>query len=865
MCLKRATHYLTLWLIIWLTGSAHAQIDSTSASGAEQRTRIQIASEPDYPPYCIVNENGQAAGFSVDLFKASAAAVGLDVDIRIGMWNKIKQDLARGRIDALPLVGRTPEREPLFDFTFPYMSLHGAIFVRKGTTNIQSVEDLKGKEIIVMKGDNAEEFVRRENVSDKIITTFTFEAAFRKLAAGNHDAVITQRVMGLQLLDEMNIKSIIPLDIPLDQFRQDFCFAVQQGDAELLSRLSEGLSIVVANGTFDELHRQWFSPAIKKQLSFKDILIIALYILIPSLIIYTVVLVILLRSQVKNKTADLRQEISEREKTEQQLQKQHILLKEMEKVTKVGGWEYDAATGQISWTDGVYAIYEVSPSEFDPSDKDQDITFYPDKDRELLDQAFQRALDHAEPYDLELRFNTGRGVAKWVRTIGKPQIKDGKVIRLYGNILDITDRKLAEEKILETQRQMSTLLGNLPGMAYRCKNVAEWTMEFVSNGCERLTGYTAEDIVNDTKVAYAELIHPDDRDMVWNEVQQALQNRQQFELEYRIRTREKKEKWVWERGTGVFAEHGEVTLIEGFISDITVRKHALDELVTLKNALENKVTERTAELEDKVHQLDKSKKAMLYMVEDLNNTTRELEQRQKELETANKELEAFSYSVSHDLRAPLRAITGFSRILYDEYHEQLDDAAQELINDIVNNSVHMSHLIDDLLKFSRMSRAGITKQLINMNHLFEQSFEELTANSTHDDIEFNVHDLPQGYGDYKLIKQVVMNLLSNAIKFTGKIDSPVITIEGKKKNGQCVYSVSDNGAGFDDKYVHKLFGVFQRLHDRDEFEGTGVGLAIIQRIITRHGGTVRAQGKTGQGATFYFTLPNMEKPEPTKG
>ena len=172
-----------------------------------QNKTIEIAAEPDYPPYCFIDENGNPKGFSIELFMESAKAVGLDVKIQIGVWSIIKEDLAEGEIDALPLVGRTPEREEFYDFTLPYLTLHGAIFVKEGTHDIKSINDLKNKKIVVMKGDNAEEFVRREYISNHIYTTNTFSEAFNKLAAGEFDAVLTQRVMGLKLLETMGLNS----------------------------------------------------------------------------------------------------------------------------------------------------------------------------------------------------------------------------------------------------------------------------------------------------------------------------------------------------------------------------------------------------------------------------------------------------------------------------------------------------------------------------------------------------------------------------------------------------------------------------------------------------------------------------------
>ena len=216
---------------------------------------IYTASEPDYPPFCIVDKNGEADGFSVDLFKASAYSMGLNIEFKVDIWSRIKKELADGKIDALPLVGRSIEREKIYDFTFPYHTLHGAVFVRKGTKGISTLNDLSSKEIIVMKGDNAEEYVHRENLSSAIISTDTFEEAFRLLSNGEYDAVIVQRLMGLQLLKILEIDNIIPLTIELSGFSQDFSFAVQDGNEDLLSKLNEGLVVVIANGTYDELYK----------------------------------------------------------------------------------------------------------------------------------------------------------------------------------------------------------------------------------------------------------------------------------------------------------------------------------------------------------------------------------------------------------------------------------------------------------------------------------------------------------------------------------------------------------------------------------------------------------------------------------
>jgi len=223
------------------------------------------------------------------------------------------------------------------------------------------------------------------------------------------------------------------------------------------------------------------------------------------------------------------------------------------------------------------------------------------------------------------------------------------------------------------------------------------------------------------------------------------------------------------------------------------------------------------------------------------------------LEAANTELEAFSYSVSHDLRAPLRAIDGFSRILEEDYSETFDDEGRRLLGVVRRNTQKMGVLIDDLLTFSRLGRKELARTPIVMGDMARSAFDELGPPAR--EATLRVSDIPPAVGDPAMVRQVFANLLSNALKFAGKNGGAVIEVGGHDGAGENTYFVKDNGVGFDMKYADKLFGVFQRLHSNEEFEGTGVGLAIVQRVVYRHGGRVWAEGESGAGATFYFTLP----------
>ena len=233
-----------------------------------------------------------------------------------------------------------------------------------------------------------------------------------------------------------------------------------------------------------------------------------------------------------------------------------------------------------------------------------------------------------------------------------------------------------------------------------------------------------------------------------------------------------------------------------------------------------------------------------------------LVERAVELEAANKELEAFAYSVSHDLRAPLRHVAGYAELLQKQASYVLDDKSRRYLKTILESAKRMGDLIDDLLSFSRIGRAETNKAVVNLEQLVAQVVAELGQQTNEREISWKIGPLPVCHGDRSMLKVVVVNLLSNAVKFTRirpRAEIEIGCADGREN--QVELFVRDNGAGFDMQYVNKLFGVFQRLHPPEEFEGTGIGLATVQRIIHRHGGEVRAEGAVGQGATFYFSLP----------
>ncbi len=345
-------------------------------------------------------------------------------------------------------------------------------------------------------------------------------------------------------------------------------------------------------------------------------------------------------------------------------------------------------------------------------------------------------------------------------------------------------------------------------------------LNWVAGAFESITGYTLEEYIE--KGGWRATLHPEDLDQDSRDLEKLKRNQQ---VVTDLRTFAKNGELVWVR---VYAQPiieqptQKLTGIYGAVQNITKQKLA-----------EEEVRKINAELEQRI------------------------EQRTEQLLTLNKELEAFSYSISHDLRAPLRAVNGFTQILMDEYAINLDQEGNRICSLICEAAQDMGHLIDDLLSFSRLSRVELCTSAIDMKTLVNSVYYELTDEKMRSRVDFTNHIQKGCHGDPSMIRQVWMNLISNALKFSANRNKAKITVESKEENGYMRYTISDNGAGFDMKYANKLFGVFQRLHSTKEFEGNGVGLAIIQRIIHKHCGRVWATGKVDKGATFSFSLPML--------
>ena len=392
---------------------------------------------------------------------------------------------------------------------------------------------------------------------------------------------------------------------------------------------------------------------------------------------------------------------------------------------------------------------------------------------------------------------------------------EGEQSGVIGIAIDITERKQVEAELRTSEARYRALVQSQIDLISRYR--PDTTLTFVNEAYCKFYGKRPEELIGQS---YLTMVAPEFHPQALKETENFVKDPRPISGEYLNYRWDGQECWIHWILQGIVDENGRLFEIQATGRDITPLKQAQEEIRRLNEQLEQRVIERTAQLA-----------------------------------AANKELEAFSYTVSHDLRAPLRAIDGYTGILVEDYQDALDAEGRRVCAVIRNEAGRMSQLIDDLLAFSRLGRTTVQPTHIDMEQLVQSVFSELTTAESRQRLDFRRGDLPPAIGDPTLIRQVWVNLLANALKFSAKRDRAVIEAGSRQEAGETVYYVRDNGAGFDMCYAGKLFDVFQRLHSQDEFEGTGVGLAIVQRVIHRHGGRVWAEAEMDRGAIFYFTLP----------
>ena len=427
---------------------------------------LSSASELDYPPFALVLDDGSADGFSVELLAAVTKAVGLRIEFRVGPWYEIKQALIDGDLDVLPFVSYSKKRDEVLDFSASYLRLHGTVFVREGNNSIRSEADLKGKELLAMRGDIAHEYAVRHNLTSKLILTKSYEEAMRLLSSGKHDAVIMLHLVGFQLLNKSGISNVVsitsfqetnlkPDAAPLSGYEQKFCFAVQEGGKELLARLNEGLAIVNANGTYDNLYNKWFGPILPRpQVSWTRMLKYLASIIVPILIVGAIGGIWYLKRQVASKTQYLREEIEERKRAENAIQKSEAKFRKLFNVAAIPLCYVDNQGNVIDLNRKFTEVFGYTKADI-PTLDDWWHSAYPDPEyRQWVFDTWQTALGQAEennidiaPIEYQIRCKNGQ-----VRSV----VISGGTFEdhFLATFVDMTERKKVEEELDRSNKEL---------------------------------------------------------------------------------------------------------------------------------------------------------------------------------------------------------------------------------------------------------------------------------------------------------------------------------------------------------------------------------------------------------------------------
>jgi len=412
----------------------------------------------------------------------------------------------------------------------------------------------------------------------------------------------------------------------------------------------------------------------------------------------------------------------------------------------------------------------------------------------------------------ELKNKTKDGSYYWVETTIVPFLDlQGIPYQYVASRADITARKETEERLEKSLKEISDYKYALDESSIVAITDQRGIINYSNSNFSKISQYTSEELLGtDDRIINPEYHSKEFIRRLW----ETMADGKIWTGELKNRAKDNSFYWVDITIVPFLNKHGKPYQYIAIAADITVRKLVEEENRKLNEDLEERVKQRT------------------------------------------EEMEAFSYSISHDLRAPLRAVNGFARILEEDYNELFDDEGKRLLSVVQENAKKMGTLIDDLLAFSRLGRKEINKSVIDMTALAKNALAELKT-SMNFQATIEIDNLHPVKADNVLMNQVWINLLSNAIKYSGNNLNAAVKIKSERQNGEIIYSVSDNGVGFDMLYAHKLFGVFQRLHSQEDFEGTGVGLALVNRILTKQGGKIWAEAEVGKGACFYFSLPGQ--------
>lgn len=498
-------------------------------------------------------------------------------------------------------------------------------------------------------------------------------------------------------------------------------------------------------------------------------------------------------------------DVTDRKNAEHELKLRQERMRLALEAGRMGLFDNDLVHDVLVWSDELFPMLGYA-ERFSPSRMHWFDRVHPE-DRKSVHEALTQTSAGNRNVRIEFRIVWPDRSIHWLESLICYEFEAEKLTRIFGIVTDIDERKKAEAAIRESEDRFRRIADDSPVMLWMCD--AEFRDIYFNLGWHAFTGTKSGEVF---EPGWGNLVHPEDRYTVLEAFRQTAVRREIWRKEYRLRRHDGQYRWILDHGLPRSSSTGEFLGYIGSIVEIHDRKLAQEDL-------EQRIGERT-----------------------------EL------LVAANKELEGFTYTVAHDLRAPLRAITSNSRILLEDYEQELPEDAQQLLNRQASAATRMGVLIDDLLEFSRIGRSDMKRGAYDLAVISKQALSDAKSETGVEDVEFRCPDSIPVSADSQLIQLVLVNLFSNALKFRSPDREPVIELFETRVDDERVFGVRDNGLGFEQTYAERVFLPFERLVRNDDYPGTGIGLANVARIVKRHDGKVWAESSLGEGATFYFTL-----------
>ena len=848
---------LYLLIACMLSGCSQA----TQAVKPAAMQSIRVVMDNNYPPYTFLDNNGSLQGIIIDQWRLWEKKTGIKVEISAMDWGTALQRMEAGEFDVIDTLFYNDTRAKIYDFSRAYARLDVPIFFLQSISGITDASSLEGFPVAVKRGDAAIDFLRSQGV-DQILEYPSYEAIIQAARDKHVIVFVVDKPPALYYLYKLGIYNQFNQSQPL--YSGEFHRAVLKGNAQILQTVEQGFAMI-SQQEYDAIDEVWLGQRTIDPLIWQWIRIVGGG--IALLLILLLVWSYSLRRTVGKRTADLNQAMLDVSASE---------MKYRQLVANVPGVVFRCAN-DANWTilyisAGVTDLLGYPATDFLNKPVSDLLRLVRGKDPKSLLRSIQQDLQNSGMFTADFPITTAAGRVLWVTTRGQAVINpEGEMQWVDGLALDITERTRAETALRESEanlhslekeaRRMSELMASLTHISMSL-SLAQTTDDLFRMAVEasiRQLGFDRMGIwlLDDSNPGFAygtfgvdeagnirderHRYHKMDpafmeREMVWGKL--PVINSPQVELMNDTKDC---------IGVGDVAA---VPLWDGH----SVKGHIfVDNLIHHQpiDPQQREALSLFAQVVGQLYSIKKGEEAVRGLNAELEQR---VQQRTAQLEASYAEMQSFSYSISHDLRAPLRSLNSFSQFMEEEYGNSLDEQGRDYLRRIRAAGTHLTDLIDALLKLARISRSEIQMVDVSLGRLAQEIAESLTATQPERKVTWLIDSDMHCTADPTLIRVVLENLLGNAWKFTSRHATARIELGKNTEKGETVFYVRDDGAGFNMQYANQLFGTFQRLHLYSEFEGTGIGLAIVQRIVQRHHGRIWAESAVDQGTTFYFTL-----------